>query len=152
MGQWPSSSRLAQWQADDVGVGWSGNVPDSETFLALAIRRTREPESFALLDEGVRYVVRQQRALPDGPERLSLMREMKKYFVAYVPYKLHGHRIRRLDAAVGHWLRRHPFMRDFFKYIDIDTARSRRAELHAAAAVSRTPTAALTGRAVARTP
>ena len=40
------------------------------------------------------------------------------------PYKLLGHRI---ETAVAHpWVvgyRRHPFMRDFWKYIDIDTDR-----------------------------
>jgi hypothetical protein len=43
--------------------------------------------------------------------------------VAYAPYKFLGPRI---ETAVYHpWVigyRRHPFMRDFWKYIDIDPA------------------------------
>jgi hypothetical protein len=42
-------------------------------------------------------------------------------FVAYAPYKFVGHRI---ETSVFHpWVigfRRHPFMRDFWKYVDID--------------------------------
>jgi hypothetical protein len=47
--------------------------------------------------------------------------EAKKLFIAYAPYKLVGHRI---ETSVFHpWVigfRRHPFMRDFWKYVDID--------------------------------
>jgi hypothetical protein len=46
---------------------------------------------------------------------------MKRLFNVYMPYKIHGH---RFANDVSHpWLvgyRRHPFARDFFKYIDID--------------------------------
>jgi ABC-type transport system substrate-binding protein len=125
MGQWPEqlkasrNGKLMMW-----GVGWSGNVPDSETFLGLGYTPyapSQNPSRFSM--KAFDTLFDQQRALPDGPERLALMREMKKYFVAYVPYKLHGHRIRTdltQPWVIGY--RRHPFMRDFFKYIDIDTA------------------------------
>ena len=46
---------------------------------------------------------------------------MKRLFVAYMPYKIHGHRF--ANDLSQPWLigyRRHPFARDFFKYIDID--------------------------------
>ena len=59
--------------------------------------------------------------LPDGPERLAMFREAKKLMVAYMPYKVHVHRI---DTTVSHpWVigyHRHPFVRDFWKYVDID--------------------------------
>jgi len=55
-----------------------------------------------------------------------VIREMKRLFVVYMPYKLHGHRY--INDVTQPWLigyRRHPFARDFFKYIDVDpTARS----------------------------
>jgi hypothetical protein len=61
--------------------------------------------------------------LPDGPEREQVFHDAKRLFVAYAPYKLLGHRI---ETSVSHrWLigfRRHPFMRDFYKYVDIDPA------------------------------
>jgi ABC-type transport system substrate-binding protein len=61
-----------------------------------------------------------QQTLPDGAQREALFFDAKKLFVAYAPYKFLGHRI---DTSVAHpWIvgyRRHPFMRDFLKYIDI---------------------------------
>jgi hypothetical protein len=53
---------------------------------------------------------------------------MQRLFVAWMPYKIHGHRI--VNDLSHPWLigyRRHPFARDFFKWIDIDpAARARR--------------------------
>ena len=83
------------------------------------MRASQNPARFSM--KSFDALFEQQRSLPDGPERLAIMREMKKYFAAYTPYKLHGHRF-RTDLThpwvVGY--RRHPFMRDFFKYIDVD--------------------------------
>ncbi len=123
MGQWPEqlkasrNGKLMMW-----GVAWSATVPDSETFLGLAYTPyapSQNPARFSM--KSFDALFEQQRSLPDGPERLAIMREMKKYFAAYTPYKLHGHRF-RTDLThpwvVGY--RRHPFMRDFFKYIDVD--------------------------------
>jgi hypothetical protein len=59
--------------------------------------------------------------MEDSPERLALMREMKRLLVAYMPYKFHGHRF--VNVFVHPWVvgfRRHPYARDFFKWIDID--------------------------------
>ena len=43
-----------------------------------------------------------QRVLPDGPERQALIDEAKKLMVAYMPYKVHVHRIcTDLCAALG---------------------------------------------------
>jgi ABC-type transport system substrate-binding protein len=132
MGKWPEqlkasrAGKLMMW-----GVSWSSTVPDCETFLNLAYSRTKPNVNRARFEmrEYDQLHARQQ-ALPDGEERLALIREMKRYFAAFMPYKLHGHRFR--TDLTHPWLigyRRHPFARDFFKYIDIDTARqpSRRA-------------------------
>jgi ABC-type transport system substrate-binding protein len=125
MGQWPEqlkasrSGKLMMW-----GVAWSAVVPDSESFLGLAYAPYapgQNPSRFSLKQYDALF--EKQRALPDGPERLSIMREMKRYFAVYTPYKLHGHRIRTdLTQAWVIGYRRHPFMRDFFKYIDVDPA------------------------------
>jgi len=125
MGQWPEQLKqsrngmLMMW-----GVAWSANVPDSETFLGLAYTPYapgQNPSRFSMKEFDALF--EKQRSMPDGPERLAVMREMKRYFAVYTPYKLHGHRIRTdltQPWVIGY--RRHPFMRDFFKYIDIDTA------------------------------
>ena len=64
----------------------------------------------------------EQRRLPDGSERQAVMDQAKKLMVAYMPYKMHVHRI-FTDLAqpwvVGY--QRNMFVRQFFKYVDIDT-------------------------------
>jgi len=64
-----------------------------------------------------------QRQMPDGPERLAVMEQAKKLLVAYMPYKVHAHRF-FTDLAhpwvVGY--QRNIFVREFYKYVDIDTA------------------------------
>ena len=59
--------------------------------------------------------------MPDGPEREAIIRRMKLLSVAYVPYKVTGHRV-ATDLMHGQVLgyRRHPFLRDFFRYVDVD--------------------------------
>jgi hypothetical protein len=62
--------------------------------------------------------------MPDGPARDAVIREAVKIMIAYAPYKYRTHRI-GIDLTqpwvVGY--RRHPFARDFWRYIDIDTTR-----------------------------
>jgi hypothetical protein len=46
---------------------------------------------------------------------------MKRLFVAYMPYKVHGHRfVNDLSQPRLIGYRRHPFARDFFKWVDVD--------------------------------
>ena len=62
----------------------------------------------------------QQKRLPDGPQRLALMRQAKDLLVAYMPYKVHRHDI--VATLMQPWLRHlwtHPFMRDTWQYIDV---------------------------------
>lgn len=124
-GKWPEqlkssrAGKLMMW-----GLSWGATVPDCETFLDMGYSRLKGNANRA------RFELREydklhehQRALPDGDERLAVIHEMKRYFAAYMPYKLHGHRFR--TDLTHPWLigyRRHPFTRDFFKYVDIDTS------------------------------
>jgi hypothetical protein len=59
--------------------------------------------------------------MPDGPEREAIIRRMKLLSVAYMPYKVTSHRVATdlmHRQVLGY--RRHPFLRDFFRYIDVD--------------------------------
>jgi hypothetical protein len=51
------------------------------------------------------------------------MNEAKLLAVAYMPYKVTGHRI-LTDLTHPHVVgyRRHPFLRDFWRYVDVDHA------------------------------
>ena len=49
------------------------------------------------------------------------MQEASKLMVAYVPYKISGHRI--ATDLMQPWVlgyKRNPFIREFWKYLDID--------------------------------
>jgi ABC-type transport system substrate-binding protein len=80
------------------GFRWSAGSPDGGFFLS---------------------IYEEQRRLPDGPQRLALMRQAKDLLVAYMPYKVHRHDI--VPVLLQPWLRHywlHPFMRDTWQYLD----------------------------------
>jgi ABC-type transport system substrate-binding protein len=121
--QWPENLRnaragkLMMWL-----LGNSASRPDSDDFLAFGWSKNIGSSNFARFNRAeYDRLYDQQRQMPDGPERDAVIREMKRMFVAWMPYKVHGH---RFTNDVSHpWLvgyRRHPFARDFFKYVDID--------------------------------
>jgi len=122
--QWPENlkasrtGKLMMW-----GVGWSAG-PDGEGFLSLGYGPSKGQSNHARfnLPEFDR-VYDLQRSLPDGPQRMALMTQAKELMIAYMPYKAHVHRI-WTDLAqpwvVGY--HRNVFLREFWKYIDIDSA------------------------------
>jgi len=121
--KWPENlknsraGKLMMWR-----VGWVAAQPDGDTFLALGYGPNKGQANHARFDlPAFNRLYAQQRTIPDGAERDALFHEAKRLFAAYAPYKFLGHRI---ETAVYHpWVigfRRHPFMRDFWKYVDID--------------------------------
>jgi ABC-type transport system substrate-binding protein len=123
--KWPENlkasraGKLMMW-----GVGWSATAPDGDTFLALGYGPNKGQANHARFDlPAYNALYEKQRVLPDGPEREAAMTEAKKLFVAYMPYKLHVHRI-WTDLAHP-WVlgyHRNVFVRDFYKYLDVDPA------------------------------
>ena len=62
-------------------------------------------------------------ALPDGPERNALIRETKRFEVAYMPYKSHVHRISTdLSHAWVIGFRRPQFWNEWWHMVDVDLA------------------------------
>ena len=62
--------------------------------------------------------------LPDGPERDALFLEAKRLSIAYMPYKMHVHRIS--NDLVQPWLigyRRGVVWYDWWQYVDIDASK-----------------------------
>jgi ABC-type transport system substrate-binding protein len=121
--KWPENlkaaraGKLMMW-----GVGWSASAPDGDTFLALGYGPNAGQANlgrFNLPEYNRAY--ERQRALPDGPERAALMHEAKKILIAYMPFKAHVH---RTFTDMAHpWVvgaRRNIFVRDFWKYVDVD--------------------------------
>jgi ABC-type transport system substrate-binding protein len=121
--KWPenlkasTAGKLMMW-----GVGWSAAAPDGDTFLALGYGPNKGQSNKARFDlPAYNALYEAQKKLPNGPERLAVMTEAQKMMVAYMPIKLHVHRV-YTDIAqpwvIGY--DRNGFVREFWKYIDID--------------------------------
>jgi ABC-type transport system substrate-binding protein len=112
------AGKLMMW-----GAGWSGAMPDGDYFLALGYGPNKGQSNHARFDlPAFNRLLRQQRVMPDGPQREAIMREANILLSAYMPYKFSTHRV-YTDLAYP-WVlgyRRHPFMRDFWRYVDVDT-------------------------------
>ena len=120
--KWPENmkasraGKLQMW-----GVGESGG-PDGGEFLVLGYGKSVGQGNlarFALPEYDRLY--EQQKAMPDGPERVAVMTKAKELLIAYMPYKVHVHRV-WTDLAqpwvVGY--HRNVFLREFWKFVDID--------------------------------
>lgn len=122
--KWPEllresrSGRLMIW-----GLGWIAAIPDAEIFYEILYgpnagqsnhSRFNHPEWNRLFE--------QAKVLSHSPERSALYREMDKIFFAYAPMRPMVHRI---TTGLAHpWVigyQRHPVLREFWKYVDIDT-------------------------------
>ena len=95
LAKWPenlkasTSGKLMMW-----GVGWSATSPDGDTFLALGYGPNKSQANKARFDlPAYNALYEQQKSLPNGPERLALMTEAQKLIVAYMPIKMHVHRV-----------------------------------------------------------
>ena len=121
--KWPENlkssraGKLMMW-----GVGWSAGAPDGDTFLALGYGPNKGGANHARFNlPEFNRVYQAQRMLPDSPERLALMDEAKRLMVAYMPYKIHAHRIfTDLNQPWVQGYHRNIFVREFFKYVDLD--------------------------------
>ena len=121
--KWPEQLKLARagklmmWS-----VGFSANDPDSDTFLAMGYGPGKGQSNLAGFElKAFDELYDRQRVLPDGEERFELITRAKKLLVAYMPYKAQTHRI---GTDLWHpWVvgyRRHPFLLDWWRFVDID--------------------------------
>ncbi|MDO9316313.1 MAG: ABC transporter substrate-binding protein [Burkholderiaceae bacterium] len=127
IGKWPEQLKAAR--AGKVmmwGLGQSAGSPDADGFLALAYGPQKGEGNLAFFDlPAFNKLYDAQTGLGDTPERLALMQEASKLLVAYMPMKVHAHRIATdltFPWVIGY--QRHPFMREFWRYLDIDAARA----------------------------
>jgi len=125
--KWPDllkaskAGKLQMW-----GVGWSAAIPDADQFFVLLYGPNRGQANhsrFSLPEFDKLYV--QAKRLPDGAERNAIYREMNRLFLVYSPWRLGVHRY--YNDLLQPWVVgyvRHPVMRDFWKFIDIDVAKN----------------------------
>jgi ABC-type transport system substrate-binding protein len=124
--KWPDllkeskAAKLQMW-----GLGWSAAIPDADAFFVMlygpnAGQANHSRFSVPEFDN----LYRQAKRLPDGPERNAIYREMNRIFLVYAPWRLGVHRI--YTDLMQPWTlgySRHPVMRGWWKYIDIDTVK-----------------------------
>ena len=111
------AGRLMMW-----GFIWSTGVPDGDFFLGLAYGPNADQSNDARFRlPAFDRLYERQRVLPDGPERLALMRQAHKLMLAYVPYIAHNHPITTelLRPNVRGPLR-HPFGSDWWRWVEVD--------------------------------
>jgi peptide/nickel transport system substrate-binding protein len=121
--QWPEllkqslAGKLMMW-----GFAWQSGSPDSDLFYSLAYGPNRGSSNDARFElKAYDALYTQQRRLPDGPDRLALLREATRLLVAYMPYKFIAHRI-QLDLSQP-WVlgfRRPLFTTRQWAYLDVD--------------------------------
>ena len=104
------------------GYGWTASSPDGGFFLGIAYgpnaSEANDPR-FALAPFD--RLFERQRAMPDGPGRDAVIREAKDLLVAYMPYKVNSHGVAvELVQPWTHGYWRHPFMRDIWRFVDVD--------------------------------
>ncbi|MBK7615136.1 MAG: bicyclomycin resistance protein [Burkholderiales bacterium] len=127
--KWPEqikasrAGKLMMW-----GVAWSAVTPDASYMLDLLYGPSKGQGNHPRFDlPAYNALFRRQAVLPDGPERQALMAQMKRLAVAYMPEKVTGHRM--WTDLLHPWVlgyQRHPFMRENWRYMDIDLARQTR--------------------------
>lgn len=113
------SGKLQMWN-----VAWVATTPDAGYHLAVAYGPNAGQANhsrFNLPEFNRLYEL--QAVLPNGPERQQAMDQANKLVVAYMPYKISGHRI---WTDLSHpWVtgaERNIFRRDFWQYVDVDMA------------------------------
>ncbi len=126
IGKWPEqlksarAGRVMMW-----GLGLSGSSPNSGGVLELAYGPAAGQQNLSRFKNAKFDALYEKQAiLPDGPERDAVIREAVKILVAYMPIKVRVHRVG--TDMMQPWLigyKRHPFAREFWSYVDIDTAR-----------------------------
>jgi ABC-type transport system substrate-binding protein len=123
IGQWPEqlkasrAGKLMMW-----GVAWSAGAPDAEGHLQLGYGPNKGQANHARFDlPEYNALFERIRSLPNGPERQEAIRRAQRLLTAYMPYKAHVHRI---WTDVAHpWVKgyhRNIFVRDYWKYVDVD--------------------------------
>jgi ABC-type transport system substrate-binding protein len=93
--KWPenlkgaNAGKLMMW-----GVGWVATMPDGDVFLALGYGPNKGQANKSRFDlPAFNQAYARQKGLANGPERSAAMAEATKIAVAYMPYKVHVHRI-----------------------------------------------------------
>lgn len=126
IGKWPEqlkaarAGKLMMW-----GLGLSASSPDSGPVLERGYSKAWGQGNLARFSNPqFDELYQKQSQMPDGPERDKVIQDAVRILVAYMPYKVRTHRIG--TDLMQPWLvgyKRHPNAREFWRYVDVDTAK-----------------------------
>ena len=121
--KWPDllkaskAGKLQMW-----GLGWSAALPDADMFFVMLYGPNGGQANHSRFDlPQFNELYLKAKRLPDGPERNAIYREMNRLFLVYMPWRLGDHRF--YNDLTHPWVVgyvRHPVMRGWWKYVDID--------------------------------
>jgi ABC-type transport system substrate-binding protein len=122
--KWPDNLKKARAGNYQMwSLGFSAVAPDPDTFVMMGygpakgennLSRFSLPEFDKLYDK--------QKSMPDSPERNAVMLDAHRLLIAYAPYKGQTHRIGSdLQQPWLYGYKRHPFIRDIYKFLEVDT-------------------------------
>ena len=113
------AGQLMSW-----GLAWSSSVPDAESFEDVFYGPNAGQSNHSRFDlPEFNRLFEESQQLPDGPERNALYLRMNKLMLAYAPWKLGVHRIYTdLMQPWVHGYRRHPVMRGWWQFVDVDSS------------------------------
>ena len=126
IGQWPEEMKAARaGKLQMWGYGSSASSPDSGSALQLAYSKQAGEQNLSRFkNKKFDELYEKQSLMPDGPERAAVIRDATRIIAAYMPIKVRVHRIGTdlwQPWLVGY--KRHPFAREFWRYVDIDTSK-----------------------------
>ncbi len=123
-GQWPEllkSARAAKFMS--WGLGSSAAGFDSRPALQRCYGPAAGGQNLSHFDHPeFNRIYDRIRVMPNGPERLELIRQAARIWMAYMPYKVHVHRI--FTDLTHPWTAnyvRHPFQYRWWEHIDVDS-------------------------------
>jgi ABC-type transport system substrate-binding protein len=121
--KWPELNKMSEaGQLQMWGLSWLSQIPDGDSFVSPLYSgnigtsndaRLRLPAYDALYERS--------RAMPNGPERSALFRQMTEIVLNYAPWKLGANPYTNVIAQP--WLKGfklHPFIRNQWKYYDVE--------------------------------
>ncbi len=127
-GQWPEQLKAARaGQLMLWALGYSAGSPDVQDSLGILYGPASGGQNLGRFQHArFDQIYERMQSLPDGPERLALLREAQKIVTAYMPHKYNVHRIG--TDLVHPWLigfRRPVFSVQYWQYLDIDASQRR---------------------------
>jgi len=112
-------------KVQSFSYGWIADYPDGEDFLQLLWGGSIGQANYAMFDlPEYNALYEKAKTLAPGPERDALYTKMVKLIMVYMPWMVETYKAQTI--LMQPWLldyKKHPFMIEPWKYLDIDLAR-----------------------------